>query len=144
MKVIDQAIVVEQEFNCSKEKLWKTITDLTQMRQWFFPNIPAFEAKKGFQTQFTVQAETRSFIHLWEILEVITEQKIVYNWKYEEYQGSATVCFDLIEKENQSILRLTNTVLEDFDDRIPEFRRESCLEGWKYFIQQSLPSFLDQ
>jgi hypothetical protein len=40
-------------------------------------------------------------------------------------------------------LRLTAQVLEDFPEDIPEFKRESGVEGWTYFIKKSLKEFLE-
>jgi hypothetical protein len=39
---------------------------------------------------------------------------------------------------------LTVEVLEDFPDDIPEFRRESCIGGWNYFINHRLKEYLDK
>ncbi len=65
MKKGDDPIIVEQFFNRSIESVWKAITEVEQMRQWFFENIP-------------------------------------------------------------------------------EFKRESCIEGWTYFIKKRLKEFLEE
>lgn len=44
----EKAIVVEQLFECPPGGLWEAITDLQQMKQWFFNNIPSFEPVVGF------------------------------------------------------------------------------------------------
>lgn len=49
------------------------------MRQWFFENIESFKPEVGFETQFNVQAESRNFLHMWKIIEVVPMKKIVYN-----------------------------------------------------------------
>ena len=54
------------------------------------------------------------------------------------------VVFELIEEGNQTKLRLTYTVIENFPDNIPEFTRESGIEGWSYFIKKSLKNYLDE
>ena len=46
-------VVITQQLNDSKEKVWNAITDHKQMIQWFFENIPSFEAVVGFNTKFT-------------------------------------------------------------------------------------------
>jgi hypothetical protein len=38
---------------------------------------------------------------------------------------------------------LTHSVKEDFPDNIPEFSREIGLQGWTYFIKESLTDFLE-
>ncbi|MEL7124229.1 MAG: SRPBCC domain-containing protein, partial [Bacteroidota bacterium] len=86
--------------------------------------------------------EGRVFPHQWKIMEVIPQQKIVYNWRYEGYAGDSMVSFELIENDAQTTLRLTHQVLESFPQDIPEFTRESCLGGWNYFIKESLSKYL--
>lgn len=141
MKVHEPLIEVKQIFQQPIEKVWKAITNVNDMRQWFFDTIPEFEASVGFETQFNVTSEDRIFPHVWKISEVIPFNKIVYNWRYEGYQGNSYVTFDLSEIDNQTQLALTTKVTEDFQDNIPEFKRESCIAGWNYFIKTSLVNY---
>jgi len=142
MKISQPPIVVEQIFNKPLEVVWNAITRLDQMTQWFFNNIPEFKAETGFKVQFNVQAPSRDFLHLWEITEVIPFQKLVCNWKYQDLEGESYVTFQLLEEDSKTKLILTTKVVADFDDAIPEFRRESCQGGWNYFIKDSLVNFL--
>lgn len=142
MKTTDEVILVKETFPIALEKVWEAITEVSQMRQWFFDNIPDFKAVAGFSTQFAVQSEERTFTHLWTIKEAIPFQKLVYQWQYSEYPGEAEVIFKLTSHNNTTTLTLTNTVLQDFPSGIPEFTRASCLGGWQYFIQQQLKAFL--
>lgn len=142
MKISDAPIIVEQIFDKPVNDVWKAITDVDQMKLWFFENIPDFKAEVGFKTQFNVEAPSRDFMHLWTISEVIPNRKIVCNWKYEGLQGSSFVTFELFEKEEQTKLVLSTKVVEDFDGSIPEFERESGVEGWTYFIKNRLAEYL--
>jgi uncharacterized protein YndB with AHSA1/START domain len=142
MKTTDPPIIVEQIFNRSTAVVWQAITNVDQMTQWFFKDIPDFIPKVGFKTQFNVQTPNRDFLHLWTITEVIPLQKIVCNWKYKDYVGDSYVTFELFESQDQTKLVLTTTVTEDFDDTIEEFKYESGLAGWNYFIKESLKHFL--
>ncbi|MCH7409344.1 SRPBCC domain-containing protein [Belliella sp. DSM 111904] len=142
MKKAEQAIVVEQIFDVSILELWKAITELDQMKKWFFVNIETFVAELDYETRFVVENEGRIFPHLWKITEVDPFKRITYNWKYEGYEGDSDVIFELFGSAKQSKLTLTHTVLEDFSDEITEFSRESCESGWIYFIKQSLKEYL--
>lgn len=142
MKRSDPPIVVEQHFSVRLVRLWKALTDPGEMRQWFFEQIPDFRAEVGFHTEFAVAHKGRTFTHRWTIREAEPLKKIVYNWNYPEYAGDSNVCFELESGESGSILRVSTEVLEDFPGDIPEFKRESCLAGWEYFIQKSLPEYL--
>ncbi|MFL1897280.1 SRPBCC domain-containing protein [Aquimarina sp. 2-A2] len=144
MKNTDVPIVVTQPFQVSRNRLWEAITQVSKMTQWFFENIKAFEPQVGFKTQFKVQVEDRIFTHLWKITEVVPQHKITYNWQYQEYPGDSFVTFEIIEHEENLILRLTTNVVADFPDTVPEFTRESCIGGWQYFIQERLPAYLKQ
>jgi uncharacterized protein YndB with AHSA1/START domain len=142
MRKDEQTIVVEDTFNASIEIVWKSITEIDQMRQWYFENIPSFKPEVGFETQFNVQNEERNFLHRWKVTEVVPLKKIAYNWKYENYSGDSVVMFELSEENNLTKLRLTHQVLESFPEDIPEFKRESGVEGWIFFIKKSLKEFL--
>ena len=142
MKVKDSPIIVEQLFHNSVDEVWKAITELDQMKEWFFDNIPDFKPEVGFRTQFNVNAPSRYFMHLWEVTKVMPNKMIVTNWRFEELEGNSLVIFELTSIGNKTKLTVTNKLTQDFDDSIPEFKRESCIGGWNYFIKERLVQFL--
>ena len=144
MRSSDEPIVVEQTFNATIDTVWKAITQVDLMRQWYFDNIPAFRPEVGFETQFNVRSQGRDFLHMWRVTEVVPGRKIVYGWRFAEYAGDASVAFELIKQDNLTSLRLTCTVRESFPEGIPEFTRESCIGGWEYFIKKSLKEYLER
>ena len=144
MKKNEEPIIVEQTFNTSVDTVWNAITQIDQMRQWYFENIPSFKPEVGFETQFNVKRQDRNFMHLWKVTEVVPKKMIAYNWKYDGIRGNSFVEFELFDENQMTKLRLTHQVLEDFPDDIPEFKRESGLEGWKFFIGKSLKEFLEK
>lgn len=113
------------------------------MHQWYFEKIPSFKPEVGFKTQFNIKSGERNFLHNWEVLEVIPHKLIKYNWKYENYPGDSNVTFELLAENNKTKLKLTVEVLEDFPQNIPEFKRESCIGGWEYFIKDRLKKYLE-
>ena len=138
-----EPIVVEQFFEKQVQQVWEAITEQKQMVQWFFKNIPAFEAKVGFETEFEVDAESRIYRHLWKILEADAPHRIVYHWSYRDIDGEGNVAFELMEEGSGTLLRLTNTGLDSFPDNMPEFTRESCVGGWEFFLKDNLKKYLD-
>jgi len=144
MKKGDPPIVVEQTFDARVEDVWKAITEIDLMRQWYFDNIPAFRPEVGFETQFSVTSEARDFQHMWRVTEVVPHQKIAYDWRYGNFPGDGFVVFELSRQGDLTSLTLTCHVRETFPDDIPEFRRESCIGGWEYFIQKSLKEYLER
>jgi len=143
MKINEEPIVVEQTFKTSVDAVWKAITDIDQMRNWYFKSIPSFKPEVGFETRFNVKSQKRNFMHLWKVREVMPLKMLAYNWKYENISGDSLVKFELFEENKLTKLKLTHQVLENFPDDIPEFKRESGLEGWKFFIRKSLKEFLE-
>jgi len=144
MKTSDEPIIVEQTFNSSVESVWNAITDIEQMRKWYFENIPDFKPAIGFRTQFNVQSDERNFLHMWKVTDVQPQKLIKYIWKFENYPGESSSTFELLNQDDLTKLRLTVEILEDFPEDIPEFKRESCIEGWKYFINNRLKEFLEK
>ncbi|MCE4565689.1 SRPBCC domain-containing protein [Maribellus sp. CM-23] len=113
------------------------------MKQWYFDNIDSFRAEVGAKSRFEVQSGERTFTHLWVVTKVVPFECIQYNWKYAEYPGDSLVTFDLKKDGNETLLVLTATFIEDFPGEIPEFKRESCVAGWQYFIQGRLKTYLE-
>jgi uncharacterized protein YndB with AHSA1/START domain len=142
MKASEPPIIVTQLFKQSIETVWKAITEVNQMQQWFFDNIPDFKAEVGFQTQFNVKAPSRDFLHIWTITEVVPNEKIVTYWKYENCKGNSYVTFELKPHNEGTQFTVITKVIEDFPDDIPEFARESCIGGWNYFVKERLLAYL--
>lgn len=142
MKTTDKPVIVEQVFDKSIDEVWQTITEHGKMILWFFENIPAFKPQVGFKTQFNVNAPSRDFLHVWEVIEIIPYKRIATNWKYKGVPGNSIVTFELTEIGNQTQLTVSTKIIEDFDETIPEFKRESCRDGWNYFIKQRLKNYL--
>ncbi|MBW1295148.1 SRPBCC family protein [Aquimarina litoralis] len=142
MKTTDNPIVISQTFHSSINKVWNAITNVDEMRLWFFDNIPSFKPEIGFETAFLVEVEDRKFTHCWEVIEVELNRKISYTWSYSEYVGDAIVTFELIKQLNSVILQLSMIVTEDFSSDIPEFKKESCVAGWNYFLKDRLKTYL--
>lgn len=143
MNHTNDSIIVEQILDRSISIVWETISNPNKMKQWFFEQIEDFKPEVGFKTSFVVQVEDRIYTHVWEIIEVIPQKKIVYSWKYAEHQGEGIVIYELEEKNSKTLLRLTNLGLDTFPKDVPEFSKESCINGWTYFIKQQLKNYLD-
>lgn len=142
MKKSDSPIVVEAQFNKSATTLWKALTSHSEMKKWYFEVLDDFQPEVGFNTAFKVHSENRIFTHQWEVIEVVPEKKIIYSWRFLEYPGASTSSFEVFGDQNSSRLQLTILVQADFPEDIPEFRRESCIGGWDYFIHGNLKKYM--
>ncbi|WP_297766194.1 SRPBCC domain-containing protein [uncultured Muriicola sp.] len=142
MKKTDPPIVVEANFNKSANELWKALTNINEMKKWYFDVMDDFQPTVGFKINFKVHSEDRVFTHQWEVIEVVPHKKITYSWRFLEYPGASTSCFEVFGDQNSSRLQLTILVQSDFPQDIPEFKRESCIGGWDYFIQGNLKKYM--
>lgn len=142
MRSDETPVLVSHTFDQPVAKVWRAITHHDQMVVWFFENIPDFQAKTGFSTSFPVHSEERTFTHKWSIIEVIPYQKIRYSWSYEEYPGNSILSMQLYPEGNGTRFVLEHRTTADFPENIPEFKRESCINGWEYFIHTRLTTFL--
>jgi len=143
MKVNDKPVVVTAVYNCTVYQMWNAITDLDKMTKWYFSKIPDFKPILGFETKFIVNSGERVFTHNWKITQVENQKLIKYNWTFDEYKGESYSNF-VIKKINESNTQLTLTcgILTDFTADIIEFNRESCLDGWNYFLNDKLKKYL--
>jgi uncharacterized protein YndB with AHSA1/START domain len=135
-------VIVEQKFSVPRSTVWKSITNEREMKHWFFSEIPAFKPEIGFETQFSVDSGRMIFRHVWKVMEVVPDEKLKLSWKYGGYPGESVVTFELFDENNHTRLMLTHDGVENFPQDIPEFTKESCQQGWEYFINQRLPEYL--
>tara|TARA_R110001583_G_scaffold193724_1_gene362822 strand:- start:33 stop:473 length:441 start_codon:yes stop_codon:yes gene_type:complete len=143
MTTKEAPVIVEQLFQVPVQVIWEAITNVDKMKCWYFENIPNFKPEVGFKTAFDVQSDTRNFHHIWTVTDVIPLKKISYKWQFSEYEGESFSHFEIEELGTQTILRLTAIVTKVFSDEIPEFKRESCLGGWNYFIKDRLKNYIE-
>lgn len=136
-----QPIVVEKVINAPVSRVWKAITDKTQMKEWYF-NIAAFEPRVGFEFQFEGGTEERTYVHLCKITEVIVEKKLVHTWAYKGYEGMSVVTWELTDMGSKTKVKLTHAGLDTFP-KIDDFKRGNFEEGWNSIVLTGLPGFVE-
>ncbi len=140
----DEPFVIERSFNAPVEKVWKTITDKDEMKQWYF-DLKEFNPEVGFEFQFIAGDEKKQWLHLCKITEVVKEKKLTYSWRYDGYSGISYVTFELFPEGNATRLKLTHAGLETFPgDTVPGLKKENFAKGWEYIIGTSLKEFLEK
>ena len=134
-------VVVVEIFDAPIEKLWDALTNKEAFDEWYFV-IEKFEPIKGFEFEFY----GGSYLHQSKIVEVETNKKIAYTWKYPIYQGDSIVTFELEEIEdelgNQTQLTLTHDGIETFPPDDLNFSRNSFEAGWNEIIRISLKQYI--
>lgn len=66
-------IIIEQKVNASAEKVWKALTDINEMKIWYF-DIPDFIPEEGAVFNFYEPGDEKKYHHQAEILEIIPEK----------------------------------------------------------------------
>ena len=142
-----EPIVVEETFAADRSDVWKAVTELDQLRQWFFDCIPEFRAEPGFETRFTIDTGEREFPHVWRIVEAVEaedQHRLVIDWSYENYDGKGLVIFELFDNESSGTdFRVINERLDTFPENVPEFTWESAFNGWTFLICECLKRHVD-
>jgi len=138
-------VVIERIFNSPAENVWTAITDINQMKQWYFPQLGDFKPEKGFETRFNVHHEGKDFLHVWKVKEAVPLKKISLEWKYEGYPGNSLVSFELFPEGDKTRLVLTHEGIESFrPGTYPELGKKNFTGGWTAFMDKGLKDFLEK
>jgi len=135
-----EAIVIERTFNAPIARVWKAITDVEEMRRWYF-ELKEFKPEVGFAFEFVVEHEGMTYTHLCKITEVIPQKKIAYTWRYKGEPGDSLVTFELFGDDDKTRLKLTHTGIETFP-KTPAYARKNFEAGWTA-ISSELQQFLE-
>jgi uncharacterized protein YndB with AHSA1/START domain len=139
-----EPFIIEQTYNAPFERVWRAITNVDDMKQWYF-NIAEFRPEVGFEFQFVAGPDkNKQYRHICRITEVIANKKLAYNWKYDGYKGNSTVTFELFAEGAHTKIKLTHEGLETFPTDQPDFSKESFAEGWTWLIGKSLKEFVEK
>ena len=136
------AIVLERTFNAPVARVWKALTDVDQMRQWYF-DLKEFKPEVGFEFGFVVEHEGNTYDHRCRITEVIPPKKIAYTLRYHGHEGESRVTFELFAKGDQTRLKLTHEGLDTFP-KTAAFARENFEKGWTQIIGSELKQFVER
>ena len=140
----NEPLVVERVYEASAAKVWKALTDPSEMKQWYF-DLQGFRAEVGCEFEFTASCdEKKTYRHLCRITEGIDGKRLAYTWRYEGYEGDSLVTFELIPEGGKTRLRLIHRGLETFPSSDPAFAPKNFEAGWNHILGESLKSHLDK
>lgn len=141
-KDLAEAIILERTFNAPVARVWKALTDVDQMRQWYF-DLKEFKPKVGFEFEFIVEHEGNTYHHLCRVTDVVPEKKIAYTWRYRGKPGVSLVTFELSPDGDKTRVKLTHTGIETFP-KTPAYARKNFEAGWAAIIGSELKQFVEQ
>jgi uncharacterized protein YndB with AHSA1/START domain len=139
---LSDAVVVERTFNAPVTRVWQALTDVEQMRQWYF-DLKEFKSQVGFEFEFIVEHEGTTYHHLCQVTEVIPQQKIAYTWRYNGEPGDSLVTVELFDEGKKTRVKLTHTGIETFP-KMPAFALKNFEAGWTAIIGSELKQFVEK
>lgn len=135
-------LVVEETFSVPADRVWKALTDKSEMKNWYF-DLKEFTPAVGFTFQFTGgPSPEKQYVHLCEVTEAIPNKKLTYSWAYKGYGGKSFVSFELKAHGSSTSLTLTHTGLETFPEENTDFARKNFEAGWNEIIHKLLKEYL--
>jgi len=137
-----EAIVIERTLEAPVAQVWKALTDVAQMRQWYF-DLKEFNPEVGFEFDFIVEHEGVSYHHLCRVTEVVPQQRIAYTWRYKGEPGDSLVTFELFPEGNKTRVKVTHTGIETFP-KTPAYARKNFENGWTSIIGSELKEFVER
>jgi len=137
-----EVVVVERTFNAPVDQVWKALTDVEEMRRWYF-DLEKFEPEVGFEFEFVVEHEGMKYHHLCKITDVIPQKKLAYTWRYKGHEGNSLVTFELFAAGQKTRLKLTHEGLETLP-KTAAFARKNFEAGWTEIIGSSLRQFVEK
>ena len=138
---LTEAIIVERIFDVPVGRVWTALTDVNEMRQWYF-DLKEFKPEVGFEFEFIVEHEGNNYHHLCKVTEVIPQKKIAYTWRYKGEPGDSLVTFELFPEGDKTRLKLTHTGIETFP-KTPAYARKNFETGWTAIIGSELKQFVE-
>jgi len=135
-------VIVERTLNAPVARVWQALTDVDQMREWYF-DLKQFKAEVGFEFEFVVEHEGNRYHHLCRIKEVIPEKKIAYTWRYKGEPGDSLVTFELFADGDKTRVKVTHTGIETFP-KAPAYARKNFEAGWTAIIGTELKQFVER
>jgi len=139
---LGEAVVIERTFNAPIAKVWRAITDVDQMRAWYF-DLKEFKPEVGFEFEFSVEHEGMTYHHLCRVTEVVPQKKIAYTWRYKGEPGDSLVTLELFAEDDNTRVKLTHTGIETFP-KTPAYARKNFESGWSAIIGTELKQFVEQ
>ena len=142
--MIPKTFTIERIFKATRKDVWRAITEKELMKQWYF-DLPEFKLEVGFKFEVTGGEEGGTqYLHHFEILEFIPEQKLMHTWCFVGYEGMSYLCYELFDEGENTKLKLTHSGLESFPSDIPDFEFHKFEMGWNHLINVGLKNFLEK
>ena len=137
---------IEKTYNAPVNMVWEAITDRTMMKEWYFNFDEDFKLETGAVFEWTAgDHDNNQWLHRGEMLEIITDEKLVHTWKYPGYSGTSTVSWNLSKLDDATTkVTLTHEFTIPFDSSVAALNTENFEAGWTHIINISLEAYLSK
>jgi uncharacterized protein YndB with AHSA1/START domain len=141
-KELAETVIIERTLNAPIARVWKALTNVEQMRQWYF-DLKEFKPGVGFEFEFVVEHEGNSYHHLCRVTDVVPQKRIAYTWRYKGEPGDSLVTIELSPEGEKTRLKLTHSGIETFP-KTPAYARKNFEAGWTAIIGTELKQFVEK
>jgi len=139
----NQTITLEQVLNAPVSRVWKVLTDKVEMKNWYF-DLAEFIPEAGCKFQFWGgPSPDNQYLHLCEVTEAIPEKKLAHSWRYDGYQGTTLVTFELLDQDGETLLKFTHEGIDTFPKDNPDLAISNFIIGWNYIIHTALKNYIE-
>jgi len=130
----NEQVITERVYNAPIERVWQAITDIEQMKQWYFDTLTEFEPEVGFEVRFENKHNGAILSNVFKVIDVVPGKKISHSWTILNNPGNSVVTWELFEQGDKTKLVLTHDHVETFGGATnPGFARENYVKGWAHF-----------
>jgi uncharacterized protein YndB with AHSA1/START domain len=140
----ENRFTIEKIYAAPVALVWKAITDRALMKEWYFSFGEDFQLTPGAVFEWEAGSpDGKQWLHRGRMLEIVSEQTLVYTWEYPGYTGSSTLYWYLSQvDENTTRLTLIHDFTVPFDPAVAALQKENFVTGWNHIIHISLTGFL--
>jgi uncharacterized protein YndB with AHSA1/START domain len=145
MQQDNNSITLSRVYQAPIELIWKAITDMEEMKKWYFDFAGAFRLELGHEFEwYAGPAEGKQWLHRGKITEIIDGRKLAHTWEYPGYSGSSAVTWELTPvDDNSTRLVLTHEFTIPFDSAEEALRRENFDKGWTHILDIGLTEYVN-
>ena len=137
-------VVIKQRVNAPVDKVWKAITDISLMKDWYF-DIADFSTDLNSEFSFYGNEENNKHQHHGEILEVIPKEKLKHTWSYPQITKDKTIVkWNLQDEGDKTLVILTHKGLENFEHLGENFSKDSFDKAWTEIVSIKLKNFIEK
>ena len=141
---MSEPIIVQYKINVPSGKVWKAVTDKSEMKVWYF-DIQDFDLEVGKVFNFYEPGGENKYHHQCEIIEIIPGKKLKHTWSYPDFSDLKTmVIWELLPENDGTLVKLVHEEIENFKDLGDGFSRDNFTGGWNTIIGQSLKEYLEK